>query len=61
VTSDDGSRGRALLPEPKEAAKMGDNIVGGPRQQRMLISPRGGPEVLTLMDEPMPQPGPNQR
>jgi len=39
---------------------MGDNIEGGPRQQRMLISRRGGPEVLTLMDEPMPQPGPNQ-
>ncbi|MGH6840868.1 MAG: alcohol dehydrogenase catalytic domain-containing protein, partial [Methylocella sp.] len=39
---------------------MGDNIEGGPRQQRMLITRRGGPEVLTLMDEPMPQPGPNQ-
>jgi NADPH:quinone reductase-like Zn-dependent oxidoreductase len=35
---------------------MGDNIVGGPRQQRMLISRRGGPEELTLMDEPMPSP-----
>jgi NADPH:quinone reductase-like Zn-dependent oxidoreductase len=29
----------------------------GSRQQRMLIFHRGGPEVLTLVDEPMPQPG----
>ena len=56
----DYADGVGFTPEPKEAAKMGDNIVGGPRQQRMLISRRGGPEVLTLMDEPMPQPGPNQ-
>lgn len=32
----------------------------GPRQQRMLISRRGGPEVLTLVDGPMPQPGRGQ-
>lgn len=32
----------------------------GLRQRRMLISRRGGPEVLTLVDEPMPQPGRGQ-
>jgi NADPH:quinone reductase-like Zn-dependent oxidoreductase len=39
---------------------MGNNISVGPRQKRMVISRRGGPDVLTLMDEKMPQPGPNQ-
>jgi NADPH:quinone reductase-like Zn-dependent oxidoreductase len=39
---------------------MGGTLEGGPRQQLMLISHRGGPEVLTLVDAPMPQPGPNQ-
>jgi NADPH:quinone reductase-like Zn-dependent oxidoreductase len=29
----------------------------GLRQQRILISRRGGPEFLRLVDEPMPQPG----
>jgi NADPH:quinone reductase-like Zn-dependent oxidoreductase len=37
---------------------MGDANSG--RQQRMVVSRRGGPEVLTLVDEPMPQPGPDQ-
>jgi NADPH:quinone reductase-like Zn-dependent oxidoreductase len=32
----------------------------GPRQQRIIISRRGGPDVLTLVDEPMPQPGRDQ-
>ena len=39
---------------------MGNDIEGGRRQQRMLISRRGGPQVLRLVDEPVPQPGPNQ-
>jgi NADPH:quinone reductase-like Zn-dependent oxidoreductase len=30
------------------------------RQQQILISRRGGPEVLQLVDAPMPQPGPGQ-
>jgi NADPH2:quinone reductase len=33
---------------------MGNNISGGPRQKRKVISRRGGSDVLTLMDEPMP-------
>jgi NADPH:quinone reductase-like Zn-dependent oxidoreductase len=32
----------------------------GPRQQRMVISRRGSPEVLTLVDEPAPKPGRGQ-
>jgi NADPH:quinone reductase-like Zn-dependent oxidoreductase len=39
---------------------MGDDVAGELRQQKMVISRRGGPEVLTLVDEPMPQPGPKQ-
>lgn len=39
---------------------MGDNSAGAPRQRKMVISRRGGPEVLTLIDEPAPRPGPNQ-
>ncbi|MCI0467119.1 MAG: medium chain dehydrogenase/reductase family protein [Beijerinckiaceae bacterium] len=39
---------------------MGDNSASGPRQQKMVISRRGGPEVLTLADEPIPQPGLDQ-
>lgn len=30
------------------------------RQQRMLITRRGAPEVLALVDEPIPEPGPGQ-
>jgi NADPH:quinone reductase-like Zn-dependent oxidoreductase len=39
-----------------EATIIGDQA----RQQRVLISRRGGPDVLTLVDEPMPQPGAGQ-
>lgn len=40
---------------------MADNVADGPRQQRvMIISRRGGPQVLRQVDEALPQPGPNQ-
>ncbi|MEJ0071195.1 MAG: alcohol dehydrogenase catalytic domain-containing protein [Pseudomonadota bacterium] len=39
---------------------MTDERTGEPGQQQIVIARRGGPDVLTLVEGPVPQPGPNQ-